>query len=115
MHLLLGNMHGSAHETAAAIAAMRGRVDGLLVMPPELKPETLAQHLDPVLQPVLPNYDAATLDRPYVAVDNYRGPWTMTEALLAAGARRNVTIAGPQSTRDATNTPPRPSTDDVGR
>jgi len=32
MHLLLGNMHGSTHETAAAIAAMRGRVDGLLVM-----------------------------------------------------------------------------------
>src|SRR3990167_4638120 len=25
MHLLLGNMHGSTHETAAAIAAMRGR------------------------------------------------------------------------------------------
>src|SRR3546814_20306705 len=39
MHLLLGNMHGSTHETAAAIAAMRGRVDGLLVMPPDLKPE----------------------------------------------------------------------------
>ncbi|MBB5706553.1 LacI family DNA-binding transcriptional regulator [Sphingopyxis panaciterrulae] len=101
MHLLLGNMHGSAHETAAAIAAMRGRVDGLLVMPPELKPETLAQHLDPVLPTVLLNYDAATLDRPYVAVDNYRGAWTMTEALLAAGARRIVHIAGPKHNRDA--------------
>src|SRR3546814_2351356 len=49
MHLLLGNMHGSTHETAAAIAAMRGRVDGLLVMPPDLKPELLADYLDPAL------------------------------------------------------------------
>src|SRR3546814_10099067 len=83
----------------AGIAAMRGRVDGLLVMPPELKPETLAQHPDQVLPTVLLNYDAATLDRPYVAVDNYRGAWTMTEALLAAGARRIVHIADRKSTR----------------
>src|SRR3546814_17602181 len=80
---------------------MRGLVDGLLVMPPELKPETLAQHLDPVLPTVLLNYDAATLDRPYVAVDNYRGDWTMTEALLAAGARRIVHIARPKHDRHA--------------
>lgn len=101
MHLLLGNMHGSAHETAAAVASMRGRVDGLLVMPPELKPETLAANLDPVLPTVLLNYDAATLDLPYVAVDNYRGAWAMTEALLASGARHIVHIAGPKHNRDA--------------
>ncbi|ALC11695.1 hypothetical protein LH20_06990 [Sphingopyxis sp. 113P3] len=101
MHLLLGNMHGSAHETATAVASMRGRVDGLLVMPPELKPETLAENLDPALPTVLLNYDAAALDLPYVAVDNYRGAWTMTEALLASGARHIVHIAGPKHNRDA--------------
>lgn len=101
MHLLLGNMHGSAHETAAAVASMRGRVDGLLVMPPELKPETLAENLDPVLPTVLLNYDAGTLDLPYVAVDNYRGAWAMTEALLTSGARHIVHIAGPKHNRDA--------------
>ncbi|WP_447763162.1 LacI family DNA-binding transcriptional regulator [Sphingopyxis panaciterrae] len=101
MHLLLGNMHGSAHETAAAIAAMRGRVDGLLVMPPEVKPETLADNLDPILPTVLLNYDAGTLDLPYVAVDNYRGAYTMTEALIERGARHIVHIAGPKHNRDA--------------
>jgi LacI family transcriptional regulator len=101
MHLLLGNMHGSAHETAAAVASMRGRVDGLLVMPPELKPETLADNLDPVLPTVLLNYDAGTLDLPYVAVDNYRGAYAMTEALLTGGARHIVHIAGPKHNRDA--------------
>src|SRR3546814_14926252 len=80
MHLLLGNMHGSTHETAAAIAAMRGRVDGLLVMPPDLKPELLADYLDPALPTVLLNYDAGSLDLPFVAVDNYRGAYALTEA-----------------------------------
>ncbi len=101
MHLLLGNMHGSTHETAAAIAAMRGRVDGLLVMPPDLKPELLADYLDPALPTVLLNYDAGPLDLPFVAVDNYRGAYAMTEALLTAGARQVVHIAGPKHNRDA--------------
>ena len=101
MHLLLGNMHGSTHETAAAIAAMRGRVDGLLVMPPDLKPELLADHLDPALPTVLLNYDAGPLDLPFVAVDNYRGAYAMTEALLARGARQVIHIAGPKHNRDA--------------
>ncbi|HWT42659.1 MAG TPA: LacI family DNA-binding transcriptional regulator, partial [Sphingopyxis sp.] len=101
MHLLLGNMHGSTHETAAAIAAMRGRVDGLLVMPPDLKPELLADYLDPALPTVLLNYDAGPLDLPFVAVDNYRGAYAMTEALLARGARQVIHIAGPKHNRDA--------------
>lgn len=101
MHLLLGNMHGSAHETAAAIASMRGRVDGLLVMPPEVKPEMLADNLDPALPTVLLNYDASTLDLPFVAVDNYRGAYAMTEALIERGARQIIHIAGPKHNRDA--------------
>src|SRR3546814_11851525 len=80
---------------------MRGRVDGLLVMPPDLKPELLADYLDPALPTVLLNYDAGSLDLPFVAVDNYRGAYAMTEALLTAGARQVVHIAGPKHNRDA--------------
>ncbi len=101
MHLLLGNMHGSAHETAAAIASMRGRVDGLLVMPPEVKPELLANNLDTTLPTVLLNYDAASLELPFVAVDNYQGAYVMTQALLERGARNIIHIAGPKHNRDA--------------
>ncbi len=101
LHLLLGNMHGSVHETAAAIAAMRGRVDGLLLMPPDVKAERLADNLDPALPTVLLNYDASSLDLPFVAVDNYRGAYAMTEALLASGARNVIHIAGPRHNIDA--------------
>ncbi|MBX3594049.1 LacI family DNA-binding transcriptional regulator [Sphingomonas sp.] len=101
MHLLLGNMHGSAHETAAAVASMRGRVDGLLVMPPDVKPEALAANLDPAIPTVLLNYDADGLDLPFVAIDNYRGAYAMTKALIDRGARQVVHIAGPKHNRDA--------------
>ena len=101
MHLLLGNMHGSAHENAAAIASMRGRVDGLLVMPPDVQPELLADNLDPALPTVLLNYEAGSLDLPYVAIDNYRGAYAMTEALLERGAQQVVHVAGPKHNRDA--------------
>lgn len=101
LHLLLGNMHGSVHETATAIAAMRGRVDGLLVMPPDMAPDRLADYLDAALPTVLLNYEASALDLPFVAVDNYRGAYTMTQALLNRGAIRIVHIAGPRHNRDA--------------
>src|SRR5881398_62826 len=32
LHLLLSGVHGSARETATAIRALKGRVDGLLIM-----------------------------------------------------------------------------------
>src|SRR5207249_1998027 len=34
LHLLLSGMHGSAAEAARAIRALKGRVDGLLIMAP---------------------------------------------------------------------------------
>lgn len=101
LQLLLGNMHGSVHETAAAVAAMRGRVDGLLVMPPDLAPDRLADYLDASVPTVLLNYEASALDLPFVAVDNYRGAYVMTEALLARGAAKIAHIAGPRHNRDA--------------
>ena len=36
LHLLLSSSHGNAADMAAAIRAMRGRVEGLLVLAPEL-------------------------------------------------------------------------------
>lgn len=100
-HLLLGNMHGSAYETANAIRAMRGRVDGLLLMPTEVSPELLAQHLDPAIPTVLLNYDGTPLGLPFVAIDNYLGARAVTEFLISTGKRRIAHIAGPKHNRDA--------------
>lgn len=101
LQLLLSNMHGSAQATATAIRAMRGRVDGLLIMPPETDPAYLVANLPPKLPTVLINYPAGTIDIPSVAIDNYSGARAMTEALLAGGYKRIAHISGPRDNRDA--------------
>ncbi len=100
LQLLLSNMHGSAQGTATAIRAMRGRVDGLLIMPPESDPAYLVANLPPGLPTVLINYPAGAIDVPSVAIDNYSGARAMTEALLVRGCKRIAHISGPRENRD---------------
>lgn len=100
-HLLLGNMHGSAQETLLAIRAMRGRVDGLLVMPPDASADSL-QGTDRLGIPtVLLNAGPGEGGAPFVTVDNRAGARLVTEHLIERGARRIAHIAGPASNRDA--------------
>lgn len=101
LQLLLSNMHGSAQGTATAIRAMRGRVDGLLIMPPECDPSYLVANLPPNLPTVLINFPSGTIDVPSVGIDNYSGARAMTEALLAGGCKRIAHISGPRDNRDA--------------
>ncbi len=100
-NLLLGNMHGSPEETILAIRAMRGRVDGLLVMPPNSSAETIAGAGSVNIPTVLLNARAKDGGTPFVTVDNYSGARLVTEHLIDRGARRIVHIAGPADNRDA--------------
>jgi LacI family transcriptional regulator len=99
--LLLANMHGSAHETASAIRAMRGRVDGLLVMPPSVDDAFFQENLAHDLPTVVINHDASAIGLPSIAVDNYDGAYRMTQHLVERGRRRIVHVAGPRHNRDA--------------
>lgn len=100
-HLLLSNMHGSAEETRLAIRAMRGRVDGLLVMPPDSRAETLGGKLAGGMPTVLLNARSEDGGMPFVAVDNYAGARLVTEHLIERGARHLIHIAGPAQNLDA--------------
>ena len=60
LQLLLSNMHGNPHEAASAARAMRGQVDGLLVMTPDARRERLFDALSPGLPAVLLNCHAPT-------------------------------------------------------
>ena len=100
-NLLLGNMHGSSEETVHAIRAMRGRVDGLLVMPPHSSADTIDASLLIDMPMVLLNAKSPDGRIPYVTVDNYAGARLVTEHLVERGARKIVHIAGPPRNRDA--------------
>ena len=101
LQLLLSNMHGSPHETVAAIRAMRGRVDGLLVMCPDVDADFLARHLPDGLPTVVLNGHIDGVGHAAVAIDNFAGAYRMVEHLAGQGCARVAHIAGPNGNSDA--------------
>ncbi|TGX54137.1 LacI family transcriptional regulator [Sphingomonas gei] len=99
--LLLSNMHDDSEQAAVALRAMRGRVDGLLVMAPHIPPESLERALPAALPAVLINAPGDFASRPSLRLDNRAGARAMVEHLLAGGYRHLVHIAGPEGNVDA--------------
>lgn len=99
LQLLLSNMHGDARETEVALRAMRGRVDGLIVMSPNVGPEFLSKHLPATLPAVVINGGAE--GRSCIAVDSYAGARAAVAHLVERGAHTLAHIAGPADNADA--------------
>lgn len=101
LHLLVSSSHGDAGEAAAALRAMNGRVDGLLVMSPHADADFLADNL-PVRRPaVLVNCGAGLPGHARFVVDNHGGALAMTRHLVAAGRRRVAFITGPDGNHES--------------
>jgi LacI family transcriptional regulator len=100
LHLLVSSSHDDADEAAAALRAMQGRVDGLLVMSPHADAAFLRQNLPVGLPTVLMNTVLDGDDYPALSVDNHGGARLMTEHLLNGGHRRVAFIQGPPKNRD---------------
>jgi len=101
MHLLVSSSHGSAEETAAALRALSGRVDGLLIMSPHADANLLADNLPRATPTVLMNTRSDENDYTAFAIDNRGGARRMVEHLAALGHTRIAMIAGPDRNFDA--------------
>jgi LacI family transcriptional regulator len=102
LHLLVSSYHGRPDEQVAALRAMRGRVDGLLVMSPYAAAHaSIVEELSPTLPIVLINAQSDAPDVLSLSVDNYGGAQAMVEYLVASGHRRIAFIAGPEDNFDA--------------
>lgn len=99
--LLLSNMHAQTGTADAVLKAMRGRVDGLIVMAPHLEDEAFATALPRGTPAVLVNTRANVSGRPEIHLDNAAGARAVAEHLVAIGRRRIVHISGPQGNIDA--------------
>lgn len=99
--LLLANMHGGAARAEAAVRAMRGRVDGLLVMAPHLDRATLERALPATTPAVLINAPSEISAYSNLRIDNESGVEAVVGHLLSLGRRRIVHIAGPADNLDA--------------
>lgn len=100
-HLLVSGSHSDRAETSAMLRAMRGRVDGLIVLSSELDAESIESHLPNQLPVVLLGARRNGGAIHTIDLDNYQGARDMTRHLLALGHRRISFVTGPPSNRDA--------------
>jgi LacI family transcriptional regulator len=100
-HLLVSSSHNERSAIEAALRVMRGRVDGLLVMSPDLDAQALTSNLPERLPVVLLNceVDARTWDT--INIDNYAGAYAMARHLVWLGHRRIGLVTGPARNHDA--------------
>ncbi|MEP6492086.1 MAG: LacI family DNA-binding transcriptional regulator [bacterium] len=100
--LLVSSSHHDARGIEAAVRVIRGRIDGLLVMAPEVTRSALAHALPRDVPTVLLNGRAAGSDAAHaITVDNYGGATAMTRHLLSLRHRRIGFIAGAVHNADA--------------
>lgn len=101
LHLLVSSSHDDAREAAAALRAMQGRVDGLLVMSPHVDATFLRDNLPHGLPLVLVNTPINGPGHAALNIDNFGGAFSMVRHLVSCGHRRIALIAGPEHNFDA--------------
>ena len=100
-HLLVSNSHNDRQAVEIATRHMRGRVDGLILMAPDIDAQFLASVVPDHLPVVLLN---SWLDLPLrdsLHVDSYRGARAMVEHLIGHGHQRIAMLKGSDSNLDA--------------
>jgi LacI family transcriptional regulator len=99
-HVLVSSSHSDRAETEEVLRAMRGRVDGVIVMSPTLPAADLRENLPEGLPAVLLNCVAGKgFDS--ISIDNYGGAFSMVRHLSSLGHRRIAFIGGPPGNYDA--------------
>ena len=101
-HLLVSSYHGHPEEQGEALRAMRGRVDGLLVLSPYAdRPGFLTDNLPTALPAVLINTHLPDAAYPVLSIDNFGGASAMVRHLAEVGHTRIAFICGPEDNFDA--------------
>ncbi|MFL6233289.1 MAG: LacI family DNA-binding transcriptional regulator [Thermoanaerobaculia bacterium] len=100
-HVLISGFHSDRAEIEAVLRALRGRVDGLIVLSPDVDAQGLRRNLPETLPVVLLNtrVDGSAFDA--INVDNYGGAFAMVRHLASLGHRRIALICGPAENADA--------------
>ena len=100
-HLLVSGSHGDRAEIEALLRATRGRVDGLVVMSPNVDVDALHANLKETVPTVMVNCSRGSSSYDSIAIDNHGGAIAMVRHLQALGHRRIAFIKGPPDNYDA--------------
>jgi LacI family transcriptional regulator len=100
-HLLVAGSHSDTGEVAAVVRATRGRVDGLVVMAPDLDTDSFARDVPASLPVVALNCRLVSPGFDSISIDNYGGAFAMVRHLLSLGHRRIAFVKGPDRNFEA--------------
>jgi len=99
-HLLVSSSHADTRELLAALRTMRGRIDGLIVMAPDVDAEAIRNSAgDTPLVLVDPGGGVEGHDT--ISVANFDGAYVLVRHLMSLGHRRIATVTGPERNVDA--------------
>ena len=101
LHLLLSSSHGDPSEAAAALRAMRSRVDSIIVMVPNVGGELLVDIGKGPVPIVFLGQKGLRGPHSSFAIDNYAGAFAITEHLVTSGRQSVAFVAGPPENLDA--------------
>jgi LacI family transcriptional regulator len=100
-HLLVSRSSSSADEMTDALRSMRGRVDGLVVMAPDVDASRALRQAAGSVPIVLLNPEVLLPGCDAVSIANFQGASTMVSHLIALGHDPIATITGPCQNIDA--------------
>lgn len=100
-HLLVSSSHDESREIVAAFRAMRGRVDGLLVMSPDLDARAAVHEFTDRFPVVLLNCPAEADRYDSIVIDNLDGARAIVRHLIELGHRRIAMITGRERNYDS--------------
>jgi LacI family transcriptional regulator len=98
-HILVSGSHSDAAQMLDVVDTMRGRVDGLVVMAPDVTLAPLDELRARAMPVVLLN--SATANGDAITIDNYGGARAMMRHLHELGHARIAFVRGPQHNADA--------------
>jgi LacI family transcriptional regulator len=98
-HILVSGSHSNAGEMLEVLETMHGRVDGIIVMAPDVALASLREPLAADIPLILLNSTDDGLDS--ITIDNYGGARTMMRHLAELGHTRVAFIKGPPRNGDA--------------
>lgn len=99
--LVVSTSHSQPDEFQKAIQALNRRVDGLVVMAPDLDTKGAASILGTEMPVVFVNTYAEGIPADVINFDNYAGARDLTQHLIKAGHRQIALVKGPPQAKDA--------------
>jgi LacI family transcriptional regulator len=93
-HLIVSNSHYDRSEIESAMRAMRGRVDGVIIMSPDIDAQALMANLPDAHPVVLLNCGIRGAAYDSVNIDNIRGTRAIVQHLISHGHERVAIITG---------------------